>query len=95
MIPVIGKSQQSSLLWIVGLCVIGVAAFVLMSGIFDKEKMIKVPELSTSQTQQEAIQTLTSSGFKKDNITIKQELSDDVEKGHVNPCITGYRRGNW
>mgnify|MGYP000211226615 FL=1 len=45
--------------------------------------MIKVPELSTSQTQQEAIQTLTSSGFKKDNITIKQELSDDVEKGHV------------
>ena len=39
---------------IVGLCVIGVAAFVLMSGIFDKEKMIKVPELSTSQTQQEA-----------------------------------------
>ncbi|WP_416324072.1 Stk1 family PASTA domain-containing Ser/Thr kinase [[Clostridium] innocuum] len=68
---------------IVGLCVIGVAAFVLMSGIFDKEKMIKVPELSTSQTQQEAIQTLTSSGFKKDNITIKQELSDDVEKGHV------------
>lgn len=68
---------------IVGLCAIGAVAFVLMSGIFDKEKMIKVPELSTSQTQQEGIQTLTSSGFKKDNITIKRELSDDVEKGHV------------
>ena len=62
---------------------IGAAAFVFMSGMFDKEKMIKVPELSSSQTQQEAIQTLTSSGFKKDNITIKRELSDDVEKDHV------------
>lgn len=68
---------------IIGLCVIGAAAFVFMSGMFDKEKMIKVPELSSSQTQQEAIQTLTSSGFKKDNITIKRELSDDVEKDHV------------
>ena len=45
--------------------------------------MISVPELSSSQTQQEAIQTLTQSGFKKDNITIKEELSDDIKAGYV------------
>lgn len=66
-----------------GLCVVGIAAFIFMSGIFHQEKIIKVPELTSAQTQQEAIQTLKQSGFKQDNITIQQELSDDVEAGYV------------
>ena len=65
------------------LCVLGVVAFVLMSGILDKEKIVTVPEIATTQTQDEAIQTLVQAGFKKDNITIKRELSDDIEAGHA------------
>lgn len=65
------------------LVVVGIAAFIFLSGIFEKEKMISVPALASTQTENEAVQTLVQSGFKKDKIKIETSLSDDVDKGNV------------
>lgn len=78
------KSRTKTIVMLIsGICVIGIVLILVFSNVFNREKMISVPELSSSQTQQEAIQTLTQSGFKKDNITIKEELSDDIKAGYV------------
>ncbi|MEG1475201.1 MAG: Stk1 family PASTA domain-containing Ser/Thr kinase [Longicatena sp.] len=65
------------------ICIGLVVAMLYLSGIFRHEKDIVIPKISTSQTQSEGMQTLVSAGFKKDNIKIKQELSDDITKGNV------------
>ncbi len=66
-----------------GICIIGIILILVLGNMFDREEIISVPEISSKQTQQEAIQTLVQSGFKEDNITIKKELSDDIEEGYV------------
>lgn len=63
--------------------IIGIMAFILLSGVLDYEKTISVPTISSSQTQSEAIQTLVQNGFKKNKIKIKTSLSDNVDKGNV------------
>lgn len=65
------------------LIILGIVVFILLSGVLDYEKTISVPTISSSQTQSEAIQTLVQNGFKKQNITIKTALSNDVSKGNV------------
>ncbi|MEG0507117.1 MAG: Stk1 family PASTA domain-containing Ser/Thr kinase [Longicatena sp.] len=80
------KDKKISKLLIAGIsiiCIGLVAAILYLSGIFHYEKDIVVPKIATSQTQSEGMQTLVSAGFKKDNIKIKQELSDDITKGNV------------
>lgn len=79
----VSKATKAVIGVLIALCVFLVAAFILMSGILDKEKIITVPKIAETQTQDEAIQTLVQAGFKKDNITIKRELSDDIEAGHA------------
>lgn len=78
------KSHTKTIVKVIsGICIIGIVLILVYSNIFNREEIISVPKLSSSQTQQEAIQTLTQSGFKKDNIKIKEELSDDIEAGYV------------
>lgn len=78
------KSHTKTIVMVIsGICIIGIVLILVYSNIFNREEIISVPKLSSSQTQQEAIQTLTQSGFKKDNIKIKEELSDDIEAGYV------------
>lgn len=79
----VSKATKAVIGVLIALCVFLVAAFILMSGILDKEKIITVPKIAETQTQDEAIQTLVQAGFKKDNIIIKRELSDDIEAGHA------------
>lgn len=72
------------------LVIVGIASFIFLSGILDTGKMIRIPTIANSQTQEEAIQTLIESGFKKENIKIKEELSDGVKKGYaitVSPSV--------
>lgn len=66
---------------IVAVCLLIVSAFLFLS--LNHEKQIPVPSISSVQTQQEAVQTLTDAGFKKENIKIKKELSEDVKEGYV------------
>ena len=60
-----------------------VIAAVLLWFAFGHEKSIMIPNITTAQTKQEAIKTLTESGFEEENIEIKEELSDNIEKGYV------------
>ncbi|MEG2543083.1 MAG: protein kinase, partial [Longicatena sp.] len=80
------EDKKISKLLITGItiiCIGLVVAMLYLSGIFRHEKDIVVPKIATSQTQSEGMQTLVSAGFKKDNIKIKHELSDDITKGNV------------
>lgn len=66
---------------IIAVCVIAIGAFVFLS--LNREKQIIVPTISSAQTEEEAQQTLLNSGFKKENIKIKEALSESVSKGYV------------
>ena len=78
------KSHMKTIVIVISvICIIGIILILVLGNMFDREEIISVPEISSKQTQQEAIQTLVQSGFKEDNITIKKELSDDIEEGYV------------
>lgn len=64
------------------ICIGATVAILLLSGIFHSEKSFEVPDV-LNVTQRDATQTLKLSGFDAENITVKEELSDDVEKGNV------------
>lgn len=66
---------------IVAICIILISAFIFLS--LNHEKKITVPTISSAQTEEEAVQTLMNSGFKKENIKIKKELADNVKEGYV------------
>ncbi|MGX8834830.1 Stk1 family PASTA domain-containing Ser/Thr kinase [Amedibacillus sp. YH-ame6] len=73
---------------IVAICAIVVGAFIFLS--MNHEKKITMPTISSSQTQEEAQQTLINAGFKKENIKIEKKLSDNIQEGHaisVSPAI--------
>lgn len=64
------------------ICIGVTVAILLLSGVFHTEKSFEVPDV-LNVTQRDATQTLKLSGFDAENITVKEELSDDVEKGKV------------
>lgn len=64
------------------ICIGATAAILLLSGVFHSEKSFEVPDV-LNVTKRDATQTLKLSGFDAENITVKEELSDDVEKGNV------------
>lgn len=64
-------------------CVVAIVFFLFLSGIFKTEKSFEVPTIASTQTQEEGVQTLVNAGFKRENIEIKNVVSDDIEKGYV------------
>ena len=64
------------------ICIGVTVAILLLSGVFHTEKSFEVPDV-LNVTKRDATQTLKLSGFDAENITVKEELSDDVEKGKV------------
>lgn len=63
--------------------ILTILAIVYLSAIFQRNKMITVPIITSDQKQSEAIDTLINNGFKKENIKIKKALSQSVKKGYV------------
>lgn len=75
------RISKGILIGIVVVCVLAISGVLFLS--LQHDKKISVPTISSTQTQQEAVQTLLDSGFKKDHIKIKKELSDTVKSGYV------------
>ena len=64
------------------ICIGATVAILLLSGVFRTEKTIEVPDV-LKVSERDAKQTLKLSGFNAENVIVKEELSDDVEKGDV------------
>lgn len=79
------KKSHSKAIMITLLVLISIGATIgilLLSGVIGTEKTIEVPDIA-NVTQRDAEQTLKLSGFQIENIKVKEELSDTVEKGNV------------
>lgn len=75
------KLNKLLLVGFVSICVLVIGAFVFLS--LNREKSITVPTISSVQTEEEAIQTLLNSGFKRENIKVEEALSQGVSKGYI------------
>lgn len=64
------------------ICVGATIALLVLLGIFSTEKTLVVPDISNI-SRRDAEQTLRLSGFDATKISVKEELSDTIEKGNI------------